>query len=75
MLEFRALHNIDLSQNHIISKEIPDDFAAFTNDYLKYARDNEVTRNIALLILILRSFRVFGISLNWLMKTARLLQI
>jgi len=49
MLEFRALHNIDLSQNHIISKEIPDDFAAFTNDYLKYARDNEVTKKYSVI--------------------------
>lgn len=44
MLAFRALHNIDLTRNLVASKQIPPDFAAFTNDYLAFARENETSK-------------------------------
>lgn len=47
MLVFRSLHNIDLASNTVTNKQIPNDFASFTNDYLRFARENSNTKRYA----------------------------
>ena len=44
MIEFKALHNLDLVNDSIVAKQILPDFAAFTNDYLTFARSNGTTK-------------------------------
>lgn len=44
MITYKALHNIDLTSDSIVAKQIPPDFASFTNDYLLFARNNGSTK-------------------------------
>lgn len=44
MFLFRSLHNVSVSDNAVVRKEIPNDFGTFMNEYIRFARQNDTTK-------------------------------